>query len=119
MKTFNYDMPVNIEGAEVPAEFEFTCSPLYPATGPSFSSGGEPGGGGEIEIVGVTLMIEMHDKTIKRVEAPDWLLNILANDEDVTWRLGNSCDWGADDGPDPDDARDRRIEDDLERGRWE
>lgn len=102
--TYSHTMPIDIAGNEVQIEFEFTCSPLIPATWDDLAEGGE------VEIDGATLLIEKHDKTIERVEAPNWLLGILGNDQNVIERLGESCDWARDDGSDPDYERDLRME---------
>lgn len=105
MSTFSHTMPVDIAGEQVQVEFDYTCSPAIAATWD------DPAEGGEVEVQSATLLIEKADKSIERVEAPNWLLGILGNDESIIETLGESCDWSRDSGPDPDDERDRRRDD--------
>lgn len=107
--TYSHTVPIDIAGNQVQVEFEFTCTPLVPATWD------DPAEGGEVEIDSAVLLIEKHDKPIERIDAPNWLLDILGNDEDVIEHLGASCDWGRDDGPDPDEAYER-MRDEREFG---
>lgn len=113
--TYSHTMPIDIAGNQVQVEFEFSCTPFYSATGPSYESGGQPGEGGEVEIDSAVLLIEKQDKTVERIDAPKWLLDILGNDEDVTEHLGASCDWCRDDGLAADEAYER-MRDEREFG---
>jgi hypothetical protein len=74
-------------------EVTYTITAGRPAIGPSYASGGEPAEPPEVELIEVKIDGVVHAET----EFDDWLINyILENHED--------------DGPDPDDARDRMQE---------
>lgn len=70
---------------ETEVTVEYTISPYIPATGPSYSSGGEPAEGGEVEIVGVTVTNPLDRVTvaIKWTDAEDdrWSTYICENHE--------------------------------------
>jgi hypothetical protein len=80
----HHTMHVTMAGTDVPVEFTFTCSPVIPEQGPSYSSGGQPAEGGEVEILSALVLIK-HGTPVKteKYEAPDWLHYILCDDEDV------------------------------------
>lgn len=114
--TTTYAVPVC--GTEVQAEIVYSVSPRYPATGPTWSSGGEPAGGGEVEIASVTLLIEkgcFDRKTVERIEAPAWLASILQDDDDCIAALGDEAGWGEPEEEDPDAAYERMRDDAMER----
>lgn len=105
--TYRHTMEVEIAGTSVRVDFDYDCSPTYEATGPSYASGGEPAGGGEVEITKATLNIPK-PRTIDdfdKVEAPEWLMAIFHADDDLADVLREQVD---DEGPDPDEEHDRR-----------
>lgn len=103
--------PEETERAYPEVEIEFNYVPGCPETGPSYSSGGEPATPDEIEALKVTVIngdgIGMEERQwLDR--AQDWL-------DDKGYDAARDV-ARADDGPDPDDARDRIREDrDTER----
>ena len=107
--TFNHTLELMLdvcgETMKIDADVEYTCTRGTPATGPSYYSGGEPGDPAELEVHSVELIVT--DKTAQppaviREPAPEWLVNYIANSDEVYQVLGNACGWGENDGPDPD-----------------
>jgi len=99
-----HKITLGIADTEVTAEVTFTKSATYAATGPTFSSGGEPGGGGEVEVEAATIIIGNASHP-----APQWLLDLLGNDDSVIEELSESVDEY--DGIDWDARRDARMDD--------
>lgn len=110
---YSHTLEIEISGTEVTVEVNFSMSPRYAETGPTYASGGEPAGGGEIEIDSATLLIPRRGVggvevvNPERVDAPKWLLDILQDDEGVLEQLEESVP----DGPDPDEAYERTRDD--------
>ena len=87
-KTYTHTTWVEIANKEVKLVIGFTVSPIIPASGPTYASGGETESGGEIEIVSA----ELHDAGgLPPFEAPGWLTDILREDEDLKERLFEGC----------------------------
>ncbi len=93
MRKYTHALTVSIADTEVEVDFEFTCSPYIPEQGPTYSSGGQPAEGGEVEVTEAFVLIGKDSH-----KAPAWLIEILANDESVIEEL-RSC---ADDDGEPD-----------------
>src|SRR5580704_2960752 len=89
---------------EVMAEIDFTITPGSPATGPSYSSGGEPAEPAEIEIDRVWLCFPIAGEMghFSHEPAPQWLVDFVTNSDAVYQKLGDSCGWGEEGGDDPD-----------------
>lgn len=92
---------------EIEVEVHYTITPGWPATGPSYASGGEPAEPAEIIITHGHIVSEPDSPV-----APTWLLDIIENSEEAYAVLGEHADWGHTQ-EDPDDARDRRRDDEL------
>ena len=106
--TIRFRVPglVDLESADPLIEIEFTYLPGYPAMGPSYASGGEPGAGPELELVSAKLLDgDGLDPGQKQVEewAADWL-----NDKgyDIACRHAER-----EQGPDPDAWLERKWDD--------
>jgi hypothetical protein len=98
----------DLENATLKMDIEFSYTPGYPATGPSYSSGGEPGAGAEVEFIRAEL-IDGDGIDPPRAQLDDWA-------ED--WLLGDGYDAACalaedESGPDP-DAGYERMRDDRE-----
>jgi len=96
----------DLESADPKIEVVFDYTPGYPATGPSYDSGGEPGSGAEVELVSAKLLdgdgLDPDQKTVNEW-AQDWL-----NDDGYDL----ACQLAEDEqGPDPDAAYDRMRDD--------
>jgi len=103
------------EGAEVEVAIRFSYVPGAPATGPTYASGGEPGYGSEIEFISAERYVngeprpyegsfaDLEAKTLQDAAA-EWL------EENYDAAAHQAAE---DSQPDPDDARDRAIEDRL------
>lgn len=116
-QTHYHSLPIEFyiagEAVEIAVEIEFTINPGSPAHYGSMSYAGHPAEPAEIEVGKVELVVI--DKTSTppkeiRQDAPDWLANYIANSQAVYEALGQSCDWGENSGPDPDDWYDARFE---------
>lgn len=105
--THSHEIEVEIAGQWIRVGFDFTYTPGCPESGPSYGSGGEPATAAEIEIQKATLHIE-RDKKKESVEAPPWLMAIFHADDDLNSTLAESVE--EEDGPDPDAARDARMD---------
>ena len=87
-RTLSETVPIMRGDEELLLDVEFNCSPFIPATGPTYSCGGQPAEGGEIEVEKILLNgreIELSDKE------SDFVLNYLYENASLE-----------DDGPDPD-----------------
>jgi hypothetical protein len=88
------------EAPETELRIHFTFTPGYPEQGPSYASGGEPATSHEIEFASVER--EADGKWIAAPEFADFAVGYLAGEG-----FDAAVEEAADDGPDPDDARDR------------
>jgi len=97
----SHTLNLDIAGTDLTVDVVFTCSPYIPEEGPSYSSGGQPAEGGELEIESATI-------TIGKVQhpAPAWLIDIIENDEDLMDELRDVA--AEDDHPDWDAINDAR-----------
>jgi hypothetical protein len=123
MTTFSHTLEMELSIGDAlmrfKADVDYTCTPGTPASGPSFSDPGDPGDPPELEVEKVTLVVDDimaftprdQPRPTKEVEAPEWLLDFIANNDTVYRELGEACDWGEDVG-DPDYELDLRREDD-------
>ena len=106
---------IEIAGHDLIVEYEIKItSHSYPATGPSYSSGGEPGGPAEFEIVVHGLRI---DDGTPELEMPVWLCALiaarLAERDDINEIAQQmDCESGE---QDPDDARDEMLDRDADQ----
>jgi len=91
----SHTLNLDIASTEIAVDVTFTCSPYIPEQGPSYSSGGQPAEGGELEIESGTITIGKAQHP-----APDWLLNIISEDDDSIEKLRESA--REDDGDDCD-----------------
>jgi hypothetical protein len=103
MKPNIHTLTVSVADTEIEVEVKFTSSPFVPEQGPSYSSGGQPAEGGEVEILSGTVIIGK-----ARHPCPPWLLTIIESDESVIDDLRESAD--EDDEPDWDAISDARRE---------
>lgn len=80
--SYSHTLHFEFAGTEIAVDVGYSCSDEYRATGPSYYSGGDPGGGGEVEVETGTI-------TIGKVQhpAPDWLLNLISEDDDSIEKL--------------------------------
>lgn len=99
--TNTHILTVSIADTEIEVQVEFTCSPYIPEQGPSFSSGGQPAEGGEVELGRGWVLIGK-----ERAEAPCWLMDIISNDDDLMGDLAEAA--AEDDEPDWDAINDAR-----------
>lgn len=111
---------VEIAGHDLIVEYVFKItSHGYPATGPSYSSGGEPAGGAEFDITILGLRFPKQHADVHLV-VPEWLKNILTThllDRDDINDIVQEADRDPYYGRDPDLERDMRLEDqELDRG---
>lgn len=117
MSTHNTVIPILISFGgneiEIEAAVKFGFTPGAPPTGPTYSSGGEPGYGPEVEIEEVELTVSDSSVVggILKLPAPGWMCDLMHNSDDVRMQLLDAVP--DDDGPDPDDARDDRMERNL------
>ncbi len=121
-RTYTATIPVTIStggnGLDLLAQITFTHVPAYKGRGPSYSDGGlppEPEGVEDRECV--SLWIDEPSKSddanliwtkSEGKPAPAWLLEWIAENADEAELLE-----AIPDGPDPDDARDRAIDDEM------
>lgn len=96
------------ETAYPTVDIDFTFTPGCPETGPSYASGGEPASPAEIEFVKATL-VSGDGLAPTQDQIDDWAQNWL-DDAGFDAACNLACQ---DDGPDPDDARDRERDDRL------
>ncbi len=95
-------------------DIEFSYTPGYAATGPSYDSGGEPGAGAEVEFLHATLV---NDDGITTTAAliDQWGEDYLASNHGYEAACDQACDEG---GPDPDEAYERMRDDRDTREDW-
>lgn len=88
----------------------FTYLPGAGPTGPTYASGGEPGHGPEIEFVSIDPDAGDHGAftDLAQADLVDWAKNWLDENADKCAEVAE-----ADGQPDPDAARDARIDDDM------
>lgn len=92
---------------EVEYTITFSYLPGQPATGPTYDSGGEPGYGPEIEYISHEPVSDYDPAAENEVEwCKDWLDENAAECADSA---------GQDNQPDPDAARDARIDNEIDR----
>ena len=94
---------------EIVAEIEFTIRPGSPATWT------DPSDPAEIEFGKIEIEVSNHRVLGGKVilPAPDWLADIITNSAAVYEQCGEAAGWGEDDGPDPDDAYDRKRDEGI------
>ncbi len=113
MSTHKHSTPILITVAsgeiEIPVEITFSFTSGAPDTRD------EQGYGAEVEIMSASMTLTRPGTPfaadiVTQVAAPDWLVDIMAADDTLREELIMAA---ADerDGPDPDDARDQRLED--------
>jgi len=104
---------VEIAGHDLIVEYVFKItSHGYPATGPSYASGGEPAGGAEFDITVLGLRFPKQHADVPELEMPTWLKDILTThllDRDDINDIVQRADYERDSG-DPDYERDLRDE---------
>ncbi len=110
---------VDIAGEELIVEYVFKItSHSYPATGPSYSSGGEPGGPCEFEIEVLGARFPKQHTDVPDPELPEWLKGVIAThlmERDDINEIVQRAEY--EDGSDPDWERDLRNEDrEMDRG---
>ena len=111
--TVPVEIGVGVNSVELLAEVRFTYHPEQPDHWNKSIGTWEPGGGGEIEDVEiVSLRYEKQDADVPPLVVPEWLTDIVVENVDHD-TLREAAE--EDDGPDPDDARDRAIDDALTR----
>lgn len=104
---------VEIAGHELIVEYETKItSHGYPATGPSYASGGEPGGPAEFDITVLSLRFPGQHVDVPELAVPQWLDNILcthlAERDDIN-EIAQRMDYESGE-RDPDDARDEMLD---------
>ena len=108
---------VEIAGHELIVEWDFKItSHSYPATGPSYASGGEPGGGPEFDLT--VLSIRLHNQHADvQLDMPQWLRDIICThlaERDDIYDIVCRAEY-ENGGPDPDDARDAMLDREMDR----
>jgi hypothetical protein len=93
--------PPDPDAPEIEVRIWFTFTPGCPEQGPSYVSGGEPATGPEVEFDSVERV-----DGIAAPELADWAAEYLAGPG-----FDRAMEEATDDGPDPDDARDRDQDD--------
>ena len=92
---------IEIAGHDLTVEYEIKItSHSYPATGPSYYSGGEPGGGPEFELT--VLGLRVHEGA-PELEMPVWLRALITThlaERDDIYDAVCQAEY-EDDGPDP------------------
>ena len=81
-QTYQHTMIIELSGhrscgAELEVEIKYTRTPDVPASGPTYSSGGEPACGGEVEIVEIRPFRDHRDVARVWLDAPRWLLDLI------------------------------------------
>ena len=81
---------------EVLVEVEFTITPGSPASGPTYSCGGEPAEPAEIDYVNFWTKIPIAGQAghFSHEPAPQWLADFLTNSGEVYQKCGDASDWG-------------------------
>lgn len=123
MKTNSHTLAVQINvggpDIEIMAQIDFTIIPGNPATGPTYSCGGQPADPAEIEIHSIELVVPNFNASYKdgkpqttTAPCPDWLAGMIRGSDEVYGALGDSADWGA---PyrDPDAAYDAKRDEEI------
>ena len=89
--THFYETDFQIGSKTVMIFAEYTFKRGSPASGPTFYSGGEPGDPDEVEFVKVEINTTDEDPKEAKPEnyfpAPDWLVTILSNDDDIYQKI--------------------------------
>lgn len=88
----------------------YRYTPGYPATGPSYDSGGEPGAGAEVELVSAEL-VDGDGLDPRQEQVMDWAQDWL--DSDSGYAQACAAAEG-EQGPYPDDLRDQKRERDAD-----
>lgn len=109
---------VEIAGHDLIVEYEIKItSHGYPATGPTYSSGGEPGAGAEFDIEILGLRFPKQHADYPELVIPTWLKDILTTHllerddiNDIAQRMDHERGER-----DPDDARDERLDREADR----
>lgn len=106
---------VEIAGHELIVDYEFKITSRgCPATGPSYSSGGEPAEAAEFEITVLGARFPKQHADVPELEIPKWLEDILVwhlMERDDVNEIVQQADYDPYYGRDPDDERDRRLDD--------
>ena len=103
-------IPVTMSIGNDQLEIAVECSYTIRAGSPA--SWEHPGDDAEIEFGEINVVVS-DDRVLggkSYLPAPDWLTNFIVNSDAVYLIIGEASDWGEDDGPDPDDERERRRE---------
>ena len=103
-------MTISIAGDELEfeVEIEYTCRP---GTHDTWTDPGDPA---EIQILGATIdVVDFNGKVKETLPLPAWIVSRLG-DDGVYQALGEACNWGEDEGPDPDAELEKRR--DNQRG---
>jgi hypothetical protein len=107
-RKLSMEFTVEHHGNEVEYVAEFTVSPGEPERGPSYSSAGEPGCPPEVESVEVYRILRgKGGKTLRERRSE---LDEIVDEDELLEFAGEQ-----DDGPDPDDERDRARDDEYDR----
>ena len=109
---------VEIAGHDLIVEYEIKItSHSYPATGPSYSSGGAPGGPAEFDIAVLGIRFLKQHADVPELAMPQWLDDILcthlAERDDVN-EIAQRMDYESGE-RDPDDARDEMLDREREQ----
>jgi hypothetical protein len=111
--THEHIIPITISVGEDELEIAVECT--YTITAGSSASWEHPGDPAEINFDKVEVVVPnpkvLGGKSI--LPAPNWLADFITNSAVVTLIIGEASEWGENDGPDPDDMRDRAIDDKL------
>lgn len=105
MTTFRYGAGAS-EDHEVEVEIVYDFTPGYPATGPTYDSGGEPGCGPETDIISIH-QAALVNGVVTWEPLDRRFVAVLASDDELHCQLAAYVE---DDGPDPDLARERLAE---------
>ena len=105
---------VVIGGQSLIVEFEIKITAHgHPATGPTYSSGGEPAEAAEFEVAVYGARFPKQHADVPELELPQWLKDLLEThlmERDDINDIAQRMDY-EDSGPDPDYERDLRAED--------
>ncbi len=107
MRSRAFDVEIQYNGHTLQVTGSY--SPYVPPTGPSMeNAGGDPAEGGEIE--------DMEVKVLWRSKVGNWrrrdLCEKITASLDIDAEIWEKLDEEADDGPDPDEERDRKMDGD-------
>lgn len=105
--THEHIIPITVNVGKDVLEIAVECSYTIRAGSPqSYEHPGDPA---EIEFGAINIVVD-DPKVLggkAYLTAPDWLADFICASDAVYQIIGEASDWGEDDGPDPDDARER------------